>query len=400
MSSSPTSPNLSAHNSERWLWIVVGLFLVNGAAMGAWGGSMPGLRERVGTDESGIGVLLLITGISALLAMQVSGRLSDKIGPLKPTLAGAGIVAIGLGAVAWAPSYEVLIVAGILLGAGNGIMDIGMNALGVAVERLRPKPVMSRFHGMFSLGSFAGAGVVILTGGTGRTWVPLAIVCLIMAVAAAAIRAAAPHERIGVIEPADDGAGGTRAARIPAVAWLLGLMGLGFGIMEGTATDWSAIHVTDVLGVSVERGAIGLVAVSLSMLATRFVGDWLVEQWGRSRIVQVGAVIAVVGYAGAMVVESMPLVVAAWLLVGVGVGCLAPQVYALAGYIGGGRVLAVVSAFGYFAFLSGPALIGFVAARVGIQGAMAVPMVAAVIVTVLSLAGVLRSAERAGGLAK
>ncbi len=368
--------------------------------MGAWGGSMPGLRERVGTDESGIGVLLLITGISALLAMQVSGRLSDKIGPLKPTLAGAGIVAIGLGAVAWAPSYEVLIVAGILLGAGNGIMDIGMNALGVAVERLRPKPVMSRFHGMFSLGSFAGAGVVILTGGTGRTWVPLAIVCLIMAVAAAAIRAAAPHERIGVIEPADDGAGGTRAARIPAVAWLLGLMGLGFGIMEGTATDWSAIHVTDVLGVSVERGAIGLVAVSLSMLATRFVGDWLVEQWGRSRIVQVGAVIAVVGYAGAMVVESMPLVVAAWLLVGVGVGCLAPQVYALAGYIGGGRVLAVVSAFGYFAFLSGPALIGFVAARVGIQGAMAVPMVAAVIVTVLSLAGVLRSAERAGGLAK
>ncbi len=389
-----------APNSDRWPWIVVGLFLSNGAAMGAWGGSMPGLRERVGTDESGIGALLLVTGISALIAMQIAGRLSDKIGPLKPTLVGAGIVAIGLGAVAWAPSYAVLVAAGMLLGAGNGIMDIGMNALGVAVERRRPRPVMSRFHGMFSLGSFAGAGAVILTGGTGRTWVPLTIICLLVAVTAVAVRTAAPQERIGVIEHADDAAGGTRAARIPPVAWLLGLMGLGFGIMEGTATDWSAIHVTDVVGVSVERGAIGLVAVSLSMLATRFVGDWLVEHWGRSRIVQVGAVIAVVGYVGAMVFETLPLVVAAWLLVGVGVGCLAPQVYALAGYIGGGRVLAVVSAFGYFAYLGGPALIGFAAARVGIQGAMAVPMVAAVMVTVLSLAGVLRAAERAGGLAE
>ena len=74
MNSAPTSSTVVAPNSDRWPWIVVGLFLSNGAAMGAWGGSMPGLRERVGTDESGIGALLLVTGISALIAMQIAGR--------------------------------------------------------------------------------------------------------------------------------------------------------------------------------------------------------------------------------------------------------------------------------------------------------------------------------------
>lgn len=359
---------------------------------------MPGLRERVGTDETGIGLLLAVTGVAAVIAMQISGRLSDRVGPLVPTLVGSAALAVGLGAVAWAPSYAMLVVAGILLGAGNGVMDIGMNALGVAVEKQHRRPVMSRFHAMFSVGSLIGAGAVMLTGGAGRTWLPLAAIALLFTAIVGWAGLISPREKIGIQSRPETESTSKRRSPIPAVTWVLGIMGIGFGIMEGTAVDWSAIHVTDVVGVSTDQGAIGLVAVSLAMLLTRFAGDWFVGRWGRSLLVQLGSVIAVVGYAGAMFLDSMPLVVVSWLLVGIGVGCLAPQVYALAGYIGGGRVLAIVSAFGYFAFLSGPAVIGFVAAQVGIQGAMAVPMIAAVLVTVLSLAGVLRAAERAGGI--
>jgi hypothetical protein len=52
---------------------------------------------------------------------------------------------------------------------------------------------------------------------------------------------------------------------------------------------------------------------------------------------------------------------------------IAPQVYAVAGHIGGGRVLAVVVTFGYAAFLLGPAVVGFLVNQLGIQHAMAVP---------------------------
>ena len=52
---------------------------------------------------------------------------------------------------------------------------------------------------------------------------------------------------------------------------------------------------------------------------------------------------------------------------------IAPQVYAVAGHLGGGRVLAVVVTFGYAAFLIGPAVIGFLVDQLGIQQAMIVP---------------------------
>jgi MFS family permease len=52
---------------------------------------------------------------------------------------------------------------------------------------------------------------------------------------------------------------------------------------------------------------------------------------------------------------------------------IAPQVYAVAGHVGGGRVLAIVVTFGYAAFLAGPAIVGFLTNHLGLHHAMAVP---------------------------
>ena len=161
--------------------------------------------------------------------------------------------------------------------------------------------------------------------------------------------------------------------KIPTMAWVLGAMALAFGLSEGTAVDWSSLHVTDVAGVDPTVGALGLIAVSAFMVVIRLFGDHLVERFGRRNVVRFGGACAAVGYAAVTLVGSLPLLVVGWSLVGFGVGMIAPQVYAVAGHLGGGRVLAVVVTFGYAAFLAGPAVIGVLVRHLGIQHAMAIP---------------------------
>jgi MFS family permease len=166
--------------------------------------------------------------------------------------------------------------------------------------------------------------------------------------------------------------------------WLLAAMAVCFGLTEGTAIDWSSLHVTDVGGVSPSAGAWGLACVSGFMVVIRLFGDTVVERVGRVAVVRFGAVCALVGYGLTAFTSGLAVILVGWCLVGLGVGLLAPQIYGLAGHIGGARGLGFVVSFGYAAFLVGPALIGFVAAHTDLQRAMLVPVVTAVGLIVLS----------------
>ena len=286
---------------------------------------------------------------------------------------------------AFAPTFAFAIVAAALFGLGNGAMDVAMNALGVQVEAARGKPIMSRFHAFFSVGNFVGAGAVLLMAlalgidGAGIV-APLMITLAVIAVAVYVVLLRISPEAAVVSHSAD----GVKT-RIPTMAWVLGAMALAFGLSEGTAVDWSSLHVTDVAGVDPTVGALGLIAVSGFMVVIRLLGDGLVARFGRRNVVRFGGICAALGYGTVTVVSSLPLLIAGWALVGFGVGMIAPQVYAVAGHLGGGRVLAVVVTFGYAAFLAGPAVVGFLVSHLGIQHAMAVPALLCVGIVFLAL---------------
>lgn len=392
-----TRTAFTREQSRALVRAVFAIFFVNGVMVGAWGGALPGLRERVHTDAAGIGWVLLITGASAIVSMQIGGRVSDRITPRLPSLVCGLAMTIGLVVAAYASSYPALVVAGAMLGASNGTMDVAMNALGVDAEKASGKPIMSRFHAFFSLGGFVGALVIMavsrLRGGDGvdprGAMLVVAAFALIGLVALFGYTPKAPHiaESDAGVEPDDARRG------IPAQAWLLGVMALFFGFTEGTAVDWASIHVTDVAHVDPGMGAAGLVAVSATMVIIRLLGDLLVTRFGRVAVVRFGAPVAVLGFVVTVLFSSLPIILGGWLLVGLGVGMIAPQIYAIAGHIGGGRVLAVVTAFGYTAFLAGPGIIGFLSEHFGIQHAMVLPLVAGLALTALTFTPALREPE-------
>ena len=351
------------------------LFALNGMVLGGYGAALPSLRDKLGMDATQIAILLFCAGAAAITSMQIGGRLADALGARKVTLATVPIIILAMITIGLAPSYPIAILGAVLMGLGNGAMDVGMNAIGVQVEAARRRPIMSFFHAFFSIGNFIGAGTVLLLAAVlglkgGAIVTPLAISLSALALVAFVVLLKITPEAAVVHHTVD----GVRTP-IPKAAWVLGIMALAFGLSEGTAVDWSSLHVTDVAQVDPTTGALGLAAVSAFMVAIRLLGDRLVSRFGRRAVVRFGGLCAALGYLTVTLVSSLPLLVLGWALVGFGVGMIAPQVYAVAGHIGGGRVLAVVVTFGYAAFLIGPAFVGFLVNQVGIHHAMAVPAI-------------------------
>jgi MFS family permease len=349
------------------------MFVANGAVIGGFGGALPSLRDKLGLDATQIAIMLFCAGAAAIGSMQIGGRLADSIGAREVSLAALPLLIAGMITIGLAQVYAVAIVGTVLIGLGNGAMDVAMNAMGVQVEAARQRPIMSSFHAFWSIGNFIGAGAVLLLATVlglrgGEVVTPLSISLAVLTLAALVILFKITPEAAVVHHTVD----GVRT-RIPAVAWLLGVMALAFGLAEGTALDWSSLHVTDVAGVDPTTGAVGLIAVSGFMVVIRLLGDRLVTSFGRRAVVRFGGLCAALGYLTVTVVSTLPLLVVGWALVGFGVGMIAPQVYALSGHIGGGRALAMVVTFGYAAFLLGPAFVGFLVNLLGIHHAMAVP---------------------------
>ena len=135
-----------------------------------------------------------------------------------------------------------------------------MNALGVSVEQARRRPVMSRLHACFSIGNFVGALLVVALGWLVADVSPhwaLWSSALLVVVLLAALARITPQSR----RRADSGEDGGRGP-VPPGVWLLAAMAVCFGLTEGTAIDWSSLHVTDVGEVSPSAGAWGLACVS------------------------------------------------------------------------------------------------------------------------------------------
>src|SRR5688500_13848676 len=208
------------------------LFAVNGLIIGGFGGVLPSIRERLDITASHIAIMLSAAGLTGIVAMQISGRLSDANGARQDALAGLPILIAAVITYAYAMTFPVAVVGAVLLGLGNGAMDVAMNAVGVQVEGARTRPILSRFHALWSVGGFAGAGSVILMATLLNLRGAAIVMPLMLFLAALAVVAFVVAYKItpptAVIQHSVDGV----RTKIPSIAWPLAIMALAFGLSE------------------------------------------------------------------------------------------------------------------------------------------------------------------------
>lgn len=332
------------------------LFLIVGFGVAAWAPLVPFVKARAGLDAASLGLLLLCLGIGSLAAMPMAGALALRFGARRVLAVAVATVGLALPILSVAGSVPLLAAALALLGAGLGVLDCLMNVQAVTVERRTGRPMMSGFHGLYSLGCITGAAgfAALLGAGLRPDAATLAVVCGIVAAFLAALPGILPSE-----------GGGGPAFAVPRGAVLtIGLLCFVVFLTEGAALDWSGVFLVQERGLAPASAGLGYAAFSLTMMIGRLTGDALVRRIGRSRIVVLGGLIAASGLVLAVAVPVWVATLAGYALVGAGCANIVPVLFSAAarqGTMPERIAIPAVTTLGYAGVLTGPAAIGLLA---------------------------------------
>ena len=134
------------------------LFFVNGVVVGSWLPRLPELRDGLGIDLSALGLTLALGGLGSLIGSSLSGLVVGRFGARRTAVIAGAVVYLILPLIAVAPEALVLALVLAVIGFIDANADVGMNAVGVRVEEAVGRSVMTRLHGLWSLGTLLGSG--------------------------------------------------------------------------------------------------------------------------------------------------------------------------------------------------------------------------------------------------
>lgn len=358
-------------------------FTLNGAVLASWLVRIPAAKDQVGASATTLGFALLCMSVGALIAMALAGTLCVRFGTSRVLVVTAFAVCVGVVLPSSAHSPVQLGVALFAYGAVNGTHEVSLNSAAAEYETSSNRSIMSPLHGLWSFGGLIGAVIGGLAAGFGL-FAHLLGVGVVAAVVTAALTPAILRQRIhqpispdGAAHPSASAPGPRPRRAVSLVVILFGVIALSTAYGEGAISDWGALHLRENLGTSASVAAYGFAAYSIAIAAARLLGGRLIDLLGRVRVLSGGAVLAAVGILVAAWASSVPIALAGYIAVGLGLANVFPIAIARAGALGGPKAVGAASMLGYTGLLAGPPMIGFLADQIGLPGALStVPVLA------------------------
>jgi MFS family permease len=379
---------------RRWRNAVFVIFALSGVLLASFAARLPAARDALDIDPGQVGLLIVCISIGAILGLVVAPAAGHLLGQ-RAGMAGAivfgavGLALSGLGATLWG-NIAVTVVGLVMLGLGNGAVDVMMNVSGATVERRIGRTLMPMMHACFSIGTVAGALV-----GAGAAalnvpaWLHLAVVAAFLAVAAVVAVRFVPDRielsdqeaqaQASIAEPAlSTGQRFRRSVVARVVVWrdvtlvMIGVVMLGMAFAEGSANDWIALASVDDHGTTKAAGALVLDVFLVAMTLGRMAGGPVVDRLGRVWAIRITAGLGVIGLLLFILGGQPAVFIAGAVLWGLGASLGFPLGMSAAADDERNATtrVAAVAMIGYLAFLGGPPFIGFLADHVGILHAL------------------------------
>jgi fucose permease len=367
---------------KKQRWFIFVFFFLSGIISASLSSRLPDIQHKLGVNNSVFGIVLsclyagLFIGLS-FASWLVASYGSKKVMIITCILSAASLVFAGVFS-----SYISAMFVLFSMGIARTIFNLSANTGAIEVQSLYERPIISGFHGVWSLACFVAAGFgQLMISYEVSPFLNFLFITLFICLSIAFLK----NKKQGLSIQKERRPFFVRPDKY---LFLLGLMALCTMLCEGAMFDWSVQYFQKVVQANRNLFTVGYLSFVIAMACGRLVGDRLITEFGMFRLLFINGILLAIGFC---VAAAFPLVLPAamgFLLIGLGDSVMVPVIYLLATRspkMPAAYSLSIVTFIGYTGFLIGPLLIGNISQHFGLPVAFYCLSAISILLVLLSL---------------
>lgn len=336
------------------------LFFLHGLCFSSWGARIPAIQEMHSLSEATLGSVLLALPTGQILSMPLASGLVARFGSRTILIFAIILYSSLLMTLGLASSVVQLMCALMVFGLASNLVNVSLNTQAVDMEAIYKKPIMASLHGLWSAAGFVAAAIGALM--IGENIEPYKHFVLIFSVVLIGILLSGKS----LLKDVPKARGVAKQSfKLPDRSILgLGVLAFLSMICEGAMFDWSGIYFKKVILAEGAWIGAGYVAFMTTMAGTRFFADGFKQRFGFKNVLRFSGILIFLGLMISVLFPYLASAILGFFLVGSGVSAVVPLVFSEAGKsstISPSAAIAAVSTIGFFGFLIGPPMIGWIA---------------------------------------
>jgi fucose permease len=372
---------------RRLTGLAYACLLILGIQGGWLGPFLPEIARIVKVPIDSAGLLISATAAGYFVALLTVGALSHRWKAQHFLLAAMILYTAGFFGLALAPALPLMLSAAVVVGLGNGAIDVAANAVIVDLNHDRLAEALNYLHVLFGVGAFLGP---IIAGLAFARAIPYwwvfglgAIGCAMVAIALAST----PPVEVRV--PADSSGGFIPLLRCPIIWIFAGVLFLYVGGEAGVGA-WLFVYLRSAAALGPTIASTGVSIYWLGLIAGRLTGARLADRIAPRELTIVAGVISAAALLGLIIApRSYTFAAGCIFLIGFGYGPVFPNIVA----IGAarfpsqvGRMSSIIIAGGALGAVFVPWLMGHAIAIWTPRASMQIALVVTVLMALLSVA--------------
>jgi MFS family permease len=348
--------------------VLSGFFFFTGICFASWASRIPDVKMQLGLNDAEFGGMLLFLPLGSFIGSPISGSLTSLYGSNRMLKIAAVLYPIALIMLGLATNTWQLGICLFFFGMAGNLYNVSVNTQAVVLAKTFEKSIISTFHGFWSLAGFVGG----LVGGffVAKDMSVLSQFIVIAGVSYLFLLFAHSY----LLQSEKNKQSLNKMWNKPSPLMLqFGFIALSNMICEGMMFDWSGVFFQDVAKVSNELRTIGYISFMACMTTGRMFADKLITYWGARKQLMLSGLLVTIGLIISVSFPSLIVSAIGFMFVGFGVSSVIPTIYGSVGKSAApgqaSIALASVSSVGFFGFLIGPPIIGFLSQAIGLRWA-------------------------------